>query len=242
VLVDGGGVYLRICGNACSWLFRWKVGNERRYMGLGGYPAITSVDAARERAQELRRLIAAGGGPRGEQPTTVAAKAEALKSSAAALTFTACAETYIKAHGAGWVEPHRDEWERTLGKPCDAIGDMPVDQIDTDAVMRVLQPIWNVKPEMATRLRGRIERVLDMAKTLGHRQGENPTRWKRPPSDVVAGSSEDPLGPAFRGDALRQGCRLREATAGIADHAGAGARALDLHRDPHRRETRRPLV
>jgi integrase len=173
MLPDGGGLYLRIAGNARSWLFRWGPGGKF-YKGLGAFPDITSMEQARDKAQELRRLVAAGGDPRGEQPTTIAAKA----ASTAIPTCAVCAEQYIKAQGAGWTPDYRGEWERTFSKDCDAIADMPVDAIDTDAVMRVLQPIWNVKPTTATRARARIEAVLEWAKVKTYRQGENPARWK----------------------------------------------------------------
>ena len=105
-----------------------------------------------------------------------AAKVEAAK----ATTFRACAEAYIASHAAGWKNPkHAAQWPSTLAAYANPIfGELPVLEIDTALVMRVLDPLWRQKTETANCLRGRIEAVLDWAKTRGLRDGENPARWR----------------------------------------------------------------
>jgi hypothetical protein len=97
---------------------------------------------------------------------------------AKALTFDTCAAAYINAHKTTWKNAkHREQWSNTLKTSASPVfGALPVQAVDTGLVMKVLEPIWNDKPETASRLRGRIEAVLDWAKVSGYRQGENPAR------------------------------------------------------------------
>lgn len=101
-----------------------------------------------------------------------------------AITFKQCAEGYIKSHSAAWKEKHVKDWESTLAKyAVPIIGNVAVDKISgngdgTELILKVLQPIWYTKTESASRLRGRIEQVLDWAKARGYRDGENPARWR----------------------------------------------------------------
>src|SRR5262249_45414120 len=98
---------------------------------------------------------------------------------AKAITFKQCAETYIAAHCAGWRnKKHAAQWTATLKTHAEKISSLPVQDIDTGLVLKVLEPIWSAKPETASRLRGRIESVLDFAKVCGYRDGENPARWR----------------------------------------------------------------
>jgi integrase len=105
-----------------------------------------------------------------------AARIEAAKT----ITFKDTAERYIAAHEAGWRNAkHRAQWGSTLATYAyPELGDLPVGAIDTGLVVRVLQPIWTTKPETAGRVRGRIEAILDYAKAIGFRSGENPAAWK----------------------------------------------------------------
>jgi integrase len=105
-----------------------------------------------------------------------AAKLEAAK----AMTFRDCAERYIAAHEPGWRNArHRQQWPATLGAYAYPVfGDLPVTAVDTALVMQAIEPIWNEKPETASRVRGRIESVVDWARARGYRQGENPARWR----------------------------------------------------------------
>ncbi len=174
---DGGGLYLRVRpGGSKSWVFRFTVAGRKRDGGLGRYPTIT-LAKARELAEECRRLVACGVDPveqRREEREVVAARA------AKAMMFEACAKAYIEAHEAGWKsDKHHRQWRASLGTYVfPIIGVAPVDAIDTTMVLTVLTPIWNSKPETASRVRGRIELVLDWAKARGYRDGENPARWR----------------------------------------------------------------
>ena len=99
---------------------------------------------------------------------------------AKAVTFKQCAESYINSHRAGWRnDKHAGQWSATLATYAyPVIGTLPVQAVDTGLVLKVLEPIWTAKPETASRLRGRIESVLDFAKVRGYRDGENPARWR----------------------------------------------------------------
>src|SRR5262249_53098483 len=96
------------------------------------------------------------------------------------ITFKQCAESYINAHGAGWRNrKHAAQWGATLATYAyPIIGTLPVQAVDTGLVLKVLEPIWTAKPETASRVRGRLESILDFAKVRGHRDGENPARWR----------------------------------------------------------------
>jgi len=99
---------------------------------------------------------------------------------AKAMTFEACAIAYTEAHNAGWRNAkHRDQWRNTLTSyACPVFGSLPVQSIDVGLVMKAVEPIWHTKPETASRLRGRIEAVLDWATVRSYRNGENPARWR----------------------------------------------------------------
>src|SRR5262249_33440426 len=96
------------------------------------------------------------------------------------VTFRQCAERLIDAHEGAWRNAkHRQQWRNTLATYVHpVIGGLPVQDIDTGLIVRVLEPIWNAKPETASRIRGRIENVLDWATVAGYRQGDNPARWR----------------------------------------------------------------
>lgn len=136
-----------------------------------------SLAEARQKALDARRALLAGGDPLAEKTSRVAAE---RLDTARAMTFDACADAYIKAHRAGWRSKiHTSQWStslRTYVTPL--IGNLPVAEIDTALVTRVLEPIWAAKPETAARVRGRVEAVLDWARARGFRAGENPARWK----------------------------------------------------------------
>jgi integrase len=159
-----------------SWIFRFTLAGRTRDMGLGRFPTV-SLDRARELAEGYRRLVAAG-----RDPITVrdderrAAEAARTKGR----TFEQCATAYIEAHEPSWVNrKHRQQWTNTLKRYAyPLLGKVPVSAVDTDLVMQVLQPLWSKKPETASRLRGRIETILDWAKVSGLREGENPARWR----------------------------------------------------------------
>lgn len=171
---DGGGLYLSIdAGDRKRWvfLFRDRRSGKLREMGLGSAVEVT-LAMAREKAQAARDLLRQGADP-------IAASRAAVVPIATVPTFTAMAEEVIASLETAWRnEKHRAQWRSTLTTYCKAIGTKPVDEIATADVLAVLQPIWKTKPETASRIRGRIERVLDAAKAKGHRTGENPARWR----------------------------------------------------------------
>lgn len=174
---DGGNLFLVIKGaGAKSWAFRYSRDGRTREMGLGPAVDVTLAEA-RDRASDLRRSLANGVDPAEERR---AAENAAKVATAKALTFRQCAEEYIEAHRAGWRNAkHAAQWSATLETYAYPVfGDLPVAEVDRDLVLRALKPIWNEKPETASRVRGRIEAVIDRAKALGKFTGENPAAWR----------------------------------------------------------------
>ena len=180
---DGGGLHLLVKeGGARSWVFRFMLNGKSRDIGLGAAGAGgMSLADARDRATALRLKVKAGIDPLSErQEAEARAKAAAQASVAAIVTFKDAADAYMAANGDSWRNAkHRQQWENTLATYAyPVIGGMPVADVDTPHVLRILEPIWKAKAETASRLRGRIETVLDSAKARGYRQGENPARWR----------------------------------------------------------------
>lgn len=159
-----------------SWILRIRIAGKTRDMGLGGYPAVT-LAGVRERARVIREKADMGIDPIEERRT---ARATMAASRAKTMTFDQCKEKYLEAHNDGWKSPkHRAQWKNTLDTYAGPfIGAIDVALVDTGLVLKCLEPIWKDKTETATRLRGRIESVIDWATTRGYRQGENPARWK----------------------------------------------------------------
>jgi integrase len=145
-------------------------------MGLGSLTTV-SLAKAREFAGECRRIRLQGIDPIDHRNgVRAAARLDAAK----AITFDECRGAYIAAHKAGWRNAkHRAQWANTLATYVSPVfGKLPVQTVDVALVMKVLEPIWSTKPETASRLRGRIERILDWAKARGFRSAENPARWR----------------------------------------------------------------
>jgi len=174
---DGGGLYLQITkAGVKSWLFRYMRNGKARGMGLGPLHTITLAEA-RGKALNCRHQLLDGTDPLDEKIVKHAArKVDAAKKH----TFSECAAAYIETHRAGWKNvKHGEQWENTLETYADPIfGALPVASVDTGLVMKVLEPIWATKSETASRLRGRIESILDWATVRGYRTGDNPARWK----------------------------------------------------------------
>jgi integrase len=178
---DGGGLYLQVSegedgGLNRSWLFRFKVAKDRdRWMGLGSVHTVT-LKEARERARQQRLLRLDGIDPIEHRAAARAAKAQA---SAKAISFAEATDGYVRAHAANWRNfRHAAEWPRSLRKHVfPVLGSLPVASIDTPLVLKALRPIWERTPETGSRVRGRIESILDWAGAGGLRQGENPARW-----------------------------------------------------------------
>ena len=177
VLHDGGGLYLRVSATgAKSWVFRFQLDGKRRDMGLGPFPDI-SLAEARAKAAEHRKQRHEGIDPLDAK----AAQRQAQRVSVAkGRTFRECADEFIEKNRAGWRNAkHRQQWGNTLATYVyPTLGELPVSAIDAGLVVQVLDPIWTEKPETASRVRGRIEAVLDAATVRGFRQGPNPAQWK----------------------------------------------------------------
>jgi integrase len=163
-------------GGSRGWIFRFTLAGKSRDAGLGSFPTISLVKA-RQEAEKCRRLVAAGIDPIAARNE---ARAAARVASAKAMTFEACAKALIASREAGWKNAkHRAQWGSTLATYAyPQIGNLPVKAIDTALVMKVLEPIWKTKPETASRVRGRIEAVLNWAKVRGWRDGQNPAQWR----------------------------------------------------------------
>lgn len=174
---DGWGLYLQVSTSGSkSWIFRYTLAGRPREMGLGSEISV-SLAEARQKADTWRRVLATGKDPievRDAQETQ-----DAL-TKAKSISFRLCAEKYVDAHRAGWRNAkHAAQWTNTLETYCGPVfGDLPVSSVDDGLVLKVLEPIWSKKPETASRLRGRIESVLDWARVRGYRHGENPARWR----------------------------------------------------------------
>ena len=177
VLHDGGGLYLRVSPTGSkSWVFRFQLDGKRRDMGLGPFPDI-SLAEARGNASAHRKQRHEGIDPLDAK----AAQRQAQRLSVAkGRTFREVAEEFIGRNEAGWRNAkHRQQWVNTLQTYAyPTLGELPVSAIDPGFVVQVLDPIWTEKPETASRVRGRIEAVLDAATVRGFRQGPNPAQWK----------------------------------------------------------------
>ncbi len=164
---DGLGLWLNVGKTGSkSWVFRWTKKGHVREMGLGPYPAL-SLSNARKKAIEYPQMIANGLNPRLERDRQYGK------------TFGEVADAYIVAMRSRWSH-HKtyDQWQSTLTDVCKSIRSQQVADIQTADVLKILNPIWNTTPETASRIRNRIERVLDYAKSKGWRESDNPARWR----------------------------------------------------------------
>lgn len=173
--VDGLALQILPSGGR-SWILRMTIGDKRRDMGLGGFPDVT-LATARDNARKARALVKLGIDPI-EEGRAVISRLKAAQS--ANKTFEECAIDYKKAKEPGWKNgKHSQQWINTLqAYAFPLLGSLMVRDIELPHVMAVLEPIWFTKTVTADRLRGRIEAVLDWAKTSGYRVGENPARWR----------------------------------------------------------------
>lgn len=168
---DGGGLYLRVRESGRSWFYIGTCAGKRIELGLG--PAIDiPLAKARDRATEIRTMLLDGKDPRDER-----SKAKVRK--VPKPTFGKFAMQLVDDIEDGFKNPkHRQQWRSTLQSYAKPLFDVPIDEVTTEQILAVLQPIWLSKAETASRLRGRIERVLDAAKVKGLRSGENPARGR----------------------------------------------------------------
>jgi integrase len=174
---DGGGLYLRIDNDEVSnrkrWIFRFLSRDRTREMGLGGYPEVSLANARKAR-DAAEKLVQSGQDP-------IAAREDGRRAHIGKPTFGQVADALIEARSSEWRnDKHRAQWKMTLLHYAAPLRSRPVDEIDTDAVLSILQPIWLSKAETASRLRGRIETVIDAARAKGHipRNEANPARWR----------------------------------------------------------------
>ena len=172
---DGGNLYLLVKPSGTrTWTFRYKMaGSSGREMSLGSEADVTLAEA-RDLARNARRELDTGRDP-------IEAREQARREAAGSgMTFRDVATLYVASHEDAWRNAkHRAQWTSTLKTyAAPTLGKMPVGKVTVGHVMRVLEPMWKAKPETASRLRGRIEAVLDYATARGWRQGENPARWK----------------------------------------------------------------
>ena len=170
---DGGGLYLVVDRKGSKrWIFLYRRRKDGKLteMGLGGLTAV-SLAEARRKASDARALLSSGRDP--IEARRAGAEQPAIP------TFGEMADQVITALQGSWRnEKHRAQWRSTLATYCAPIRSKPVNMIDTEDVLAILSPIWRTKAETASRLRGRIEKVLDAAKARGYRTGENPARWR----------------------------------------------------------------
>ena len=179
------GLYLLIIGKSRSWILRKKIGGKDRWLGLGSCAQV-SLATARNTAREMHNQIRSGIDPVEERRE---AKARAILEVRKNKTFKECAELWINMNRAGWVAAHTMRLEGSLFLYVyPIIGNLPVAAIDTGLVLVVLQqsvatkdgnaPLWEAKTDTATRLRGRLENILNFAKVRGFREGDNPADWR----------------------------------------------------------------
>ncbi|MGF6411477.1 tyrosine-type recombinase/integrase [Paraburkholderia sp. MM5482-R1] len=219
---DGAGLWLQVSRTITkSWVFRYTRHRKTHDVGLGAFPAVT-LKAAREKAAEQRAILAGGGDPKTER---AAVKAKA----ASRMTFDQCSAAYIEAHRSGWKNAkHAEQWANTLATYASpSIGALDVGDIDTHHIVRVLErnSLWITKNETASRVRGRIERILAWAKTRKLRTGDNPAAWRNhldtllPKPSQVQDESHFPALPYRQINAFVQELRERP---------GVAARALEF--------------
>lgn len=170
MFADGDNLYLQTRTTGASWIFGFAFGGRERFMGLGPAPEV-SLKEARNLASEARRLLRSGTNPLAEK--------RAAKAAARTPTFRVFAQAHIEGHKAGWSAGHAEQTARALANHVyPVIGDMRIDQIDTDAVMRVLRGLWDERTVTGDRVRGIIEAVLAGAAANGLRTGPNPAAWR----------------------------------------------------------------
>ena len=221
---DGAGLYLQVAtGGSKSWVYRFTRNKRTRDMGLGSAGTFTLAEA-RERARQARQQVADGDDPiEGRNK----AKRARFREEARVLVFREAADRYIAAHEAGWRNAkHGYQWRATLETFANpVIGEMNVADVELADVMRIISPIWREKNETASRVRGRIENILDWCKVQGLREGDNPARWKGqldkllPKPSKVANVENHPALPWQQIPAFMHELRQRP---------GAAARALEF--------------
>src|SRR5262249_30098338 len=179
LLADGGNLYLQCTRGKeghirRSWLFRYELDGRRHEMGLGALHTV-GLSEAREKARGLRQQLLDRIDPLEAREQAERAR---LAEKTRTVTFKQCAKSYIALHEDSWRnDKHRAQWDSTLETYAyPVIGDLAVGDIDQASIMKVIEPLWRTKTETASRVRGRIEAILDYATASGFRTGDNPAR------------------------------------------------------------------
>jgi len=182
---DGFGLWLQVSSfDTKAWVFRFMIDGVERKMGLGS-ATVVSLAEARAEALEARKLVRKGIDPIEHRK---AQRSQRKAEAARRMTFKECADAYVAAHRGSWKnEKHIAQWEATFAETkrgsrvypaaTAILNDLPVQDIDVALVRKALEKIWYSTPETASRVRGRIERVLAWATVAGYRTGDNPARW-----------------------------------------------------------------
>jgi hypothetical protein len=221
---DGHGLYLQVVNpTSASWLLRYVRHGRERMLGLGPLQ-IVALKEARERAKAARLQLLDGIDP---VEARQAAKAERALVAAKLMTFADCAVAYHAQHEAKWRNAkHRAQFLSTLKQYAYPIlGNLPVAGIDTGLVLKCIEPIWQDKTETASRVRGRIESVLDWATVRGYRSGDNSARWKGHLDQVLPGRGT--IAKVEHHAALPYD-EVPEFMATLASREGSAARALEF--------------
>ncbi len=232
---DGGGLYLLVKeGGAKSWVFRFMLKGKTRDVGLSRCPEALellrgrvgdlTLAQARDVAAIYRMKVKLGIDPLAERDLKAAeALAAAQAAKVAGITFKAAAEDYIKANEGSWRnKKHRQQWRNTLATYVyPVVGELPVADVGTAHVLQIIEPIWASKAETASRIRGRIETILDAAKARGYREGENPARWRGHIAQILPARAKlkrghHPALPYERVPAFFEALAKRQASAGQA--------------------------
>lgn len=186
--LDGGGLYLQVTkAGVKSWIYRFDINKKRREMGLGGVDTL-SLAEARDACAEQRKILKQGVDPIdhrkaqdiAERQVKEAEKARQSQEEHQSITFKQCADEYIGKKEVEWANAkHRQQWRNTLRDYAHPhIGHIKIGEVDRVLVLECLTPIWTTKNETATRVRQRIEAILDYAKAMDYRTGDNPAAWK----------------------------------------------------------------
>jgi integrase len=218
------GLYLQISpSGGRSWLHRFMLNGVAHNMGLGPCDLV-SLAEAREMVLAGRKLLLARIDP---LEARRAERRQTAITAARSIIFATCAERYIKAHAAGWRNgKHRAQWTATIETYANPVlGDVPVATIDTTLVLQVLEPIWTTKPETASRVRGRIEAILDWATAREYRAGENPARWRGHLQKLLPARSK--IAPVEHHPALPY-AQMSGFMAQLRSQAGTAARCLEF--------------
>mgnify|MGYP001553416882 CR=1 FL=1 len=227
ILVAVGGVaglHIQLAASgARSWILRVKVGDKRRDIGLGGFPTVT-LSQAREKAREIREKIESGIDPIEERKRL---RAQLVASQKRGLTFEDAVDRFLAIKMDSFSNAkHRQQWGNTLRSyAVPDLGKLLVQDIETQDVLRVLDPLWKGKTETAKRLRGRMEAVLAWATVSGHRSGENPARWAGNLKELLPAPSK------IKGESHHPALQLEDAHRwfqSLRNLKGNGTRALEL--------------